>query len=134
MQDYGKKTALFRHDYAQPDAIRSREAKYPRYTAKICQTGWLCASNYQNLCHFSKNTGIRGLTARKYAIYGLFFNFSDLQALKTICPGNAARSKNVMFLSKNVMSFFLRGPMNTSHTFGKRTELYSNFYAGSPAP
>ena len=40
MQDYGTKTALFRHNYTRPDAIRSREAKYPRYTAKICQTGW----------------------------------------------------------------------------------------------
>ena len=27
MQDYGKNTALFRHDYAQPDAIRSRRGQ-----------------------------------------------------------------------------------------------------------
>ena len=49
-------------------------------------------------------------------------------------PGQYGGSKNVMFLSKNVMSFLLRGSMNTSHTFGKRTELYRHFYAGSPAP
>ena len=75
MQDYGKKSALFRHNYTKPDAIRSREAKYPRYTAKIGQTGWLWASDYRNLCHFSKNTEIGGLTAKNIRFMAYFSTF-----------------------------------------------------------
>ena len=83
---------------------------------------------------FFEKYGNRGPYGPKICDLWPIFQLFQLTEPKTLCTGNAARSKNVMFLSKNVMSFFLRGPMNTSHTFGKRTELYSNFYAGSPAP
>ena len=63
-----------------------------------------------------------------------FSTFPAYRTPEALYSGGTAKAINVMFLAKNVMSFFLLGPMNGSHTFGKRTEIYSKFYAGSPAP
>ena len=46
--------------------------------------------------------------------------------------GPKTRSIYVMFLSKNVMSFYLLDPMDGHHTWGKKTELYRNFTTVPP--
>ena len=60
-----------------------------------------------------------------------FSTFSTYRPQKQLRLGQANRAKNVMFLAKNVMSFWLLDPMNGPHTFGKRTKLYRDFTTAS---
>ena len=56
-----------------------------------------------------------------------FSTFSTYSPQKQLPLGQPNRAINVMYLAKNVMSFYLLDPMNGPHTWGKRAELYSDF-------
>ena len=60
-----------------------------------------------------------------------FPTFPTYSPQKQLPLGQPNRAIFVMFLAKNVMSFYLLDPMNGPHTWGKRTELYCEFKTAS---
>ena len=60
-----------------------------------------------------------------------FSTFPTYNPQKQLPLGQLNRAIYVMFLAKNVMSFYLLDPMNRPHTRGKRTELYRDFTTAS---
>ena len=127
MQDYRKKTALFRRisppdDYYKP--LRCKKSALCRQNTPIWMATSLRAAKIMNFCARNQKSGA---LRPKFAIYGLFFSFSGLQNPISAILGRYGQSNKCHVLAENVMLFFLLGPMNALILSGKRQKSIAIF-------